>query len=154
MFLCKLRHHFLEFLYLIFIHSIQFPGIFPPSPLARKSEFLAPCLTTGKYLFISCVQLSEDRKKKKICIEDVAHTLQRICLKREMLSPSEFQTCPQIPLHHLHGAAAIGGDPVGKWVSPFSLSLLFSTPQVRMAVFPWNSLSVLVWSIISGPMLP
>ena len=62
-------------------------------------------------------------ERKRTHIEDVAHTLQRTSLKREMFPPSE---CSQIPLLYFHGAAATAGDPAGKWVSPFSLSL--STP--------------------------
>lgn len=64
-------------------------------------------------------------ERKRTHIEDVAHTLQRTSLKRELFPPSE---CSQIPLLYFHGAAATAGDPAGKWVSPFSLSLSLSTP--------------------------
>lgn len=105
-------------------------------------------LSDNREIFIYSQEFIYRRTERKTHWRCCLHTLQRVSLKTEMFLPSS------VPRSHSTTSMGLQprwGDPVGKWVSPFSLSL--STPfhsSDQNDSLSWSSWPVFVWSIISG----
>lgn len=112
-------------------------------------------LSDNREIFIYLKSLSTGGQKEK------EHTLKMLpTLFREPLWRENCSVPQSVP--RSHSSTSMGLQPQrgtqrGNGFLPFlslSLSLLLSISQNRMTVFPWSSRPVLVWSIISGSMLP